>query len=559
MSIIVKEDKRNKTTPRTKTFSGVAGSIEQSKIDSQFGQSVGVDKNMGKNPSIYATNAEYSEMQRQQTTAEKIATQGGVNAAVATDVAESAMKAAAQQGATKGQVEEMAKSAGMDSAEAKKFAEAITSGAQSAKELIANGITGAAASLAGALSGGKTASDLAKVEAHGDTDTFVQAQRTSGLRDGATSMTQNIKAGEELTAQRQVEGIMNTVRPSDLNSTLKSLKDYGMVTEDSTLNNIQATQGEQFLKGKAAASAASMSKDDRLQVGKYSFNISSDVNSADTRVEATDASGLTTGRYVHDRTGVNIMNPAQKALASAGVDPTDAYMTNGRLAPNSNGAPAKADDDSTTAGEIAGVGVELIKDAGLVGMANQATKILRKDELPMTKEDLAKQGYSPVDGEPDTFQNDKGDIVEVNKDGKVVDAEGKIKTKPNPKAKTGLIYEGGEKIVKGIRSGVNKASDTLGITSSTNNVTDSEKEPIDGSPDKKDSNPDQGAGDKTKQGTPPNSNSEPSVTQKSEQGKSYKDVLNDFEEMKNTPPEEFAKKDIKQRVIFFLKNRQLYL
>jgi len=98
-----------------------------------------------------------------------------------------------------------------------------------------------------------------------------------------------------------------------------------MVTEDSTLDNVQATSGEQFIKGKAAAAAATMSKDDRLSFAGYSYHLSTDSTTGDTRVEATNAQGPTTGRYVHDKTGIKVDNPVQMMAERAGINTTEAY------------------------------------------------------------------------------------------------------------------------------------------------------------------------------------------------------------------------------------------
>ncbi len=72
--------------------------IEKSKSDSMFGQAKGVRKNYGVNKDMYSQNAEYGEESKQQATNAKIATQGGIAAAVATDVKAASMQAAEQVG-----------------------------------------------------------------------------------------------------------------------------------------------------------------------------------------------------------------------------------------------------------------------------------------------------------------------------------------------------------------------------------------------------------------------------------------------------------------------------
>lgn len=60
--------------------------------------------------------------------------------------------------------------------------------------------------------------------------------------------------------------------------------------------NVQATKGKQFMEGKAAATAATMSKDDRLSFVGYAYNIATDFTIRDTKVNGIDSQGLTTGR-----------------------------------------------------------------------------------------------------------------------------------------------------------------------------------------------------------------------------------------------------------------------
>jgi hypothetical protein len=302
-----------------------------------------------------------------------------------------------------------------------------------------------------------------------------------------------------------------------------ALKQYGMITEDSDVNNIKAASGEKFLQAKASASAAAMSKDDRLQIGKYSFNVSTDTNTGDTRVEASDATGLTTGRYVHDRTGVSIVNPAQKTLSNSGIDTTDSYMVNNRLsnsASNNGKGTTKSEENNTTPssfenattfGEVAGVGVEVLKDAAITTGANQASKALRKKEVPMTKSDLKEKGFTSVDG-TDKFKNDKGVIVKLNDKGNVVDLDENVMKKANPKKDMGYIYEGAKGILGGVKSGVKNVSDFTLESMGAKRLDNTSDSSNDSGPNEKNSGPDQETGKQTGHNPPPNNKFDPSIT-----------------------------------------------
>jgi hypothetical protein len=125
-----------------------------------------------------AINAQFGATSQALSTAAKIATQGGVDKAVATDVAEASMKAAMQQGATRGQIEELAKKAGMDNNLAKQFSSEIIKGSQEASELIKNGITDAGKELSFAMSASKTGSDIAMIDQAGGSDSFIERSKS---------------------------------------------------------------------------------------------------------------------------------------------------------------------------------------------------------------------------------------------------------------------------------------------------------------------------------------------------------------------------------------------
>ena len=84
------------------SFGEVQANIAKSKIDSEMGMATGIAKNLEQNSAMYVQNAQYSEMQRQQTADAKIQTQGGIDKAVSVDTREAAQKAAQQMGAVQG-------------------------------------------------------------------------------------------------------------------------------------------------------------------------------------------------------------------------------------------------------------------------------------------------------------------------------------------------------------------------------------------------------------------------------------------------------------------------
>jgi len=150
-------------TSQAKTLSQVKSSIAQSKIDSEFGQAIGVDKNYSKNPNIYAQNAQYSEMQKQQTTDAKISTQGGVANAVAIDTLESSQKASQQSGAVSGLEQE----------------------AEKIGDKIGKSAAGVIESIARDMSGGKLQKDHGAIFGAGGGAGYMAQSYKSGIEGGA--------------------------------------------------------------------------------------------------------------------------------------------------------------------------------------------------------------------------------------------------------------------------------------------------------------------------------------------------------------------------------------
>ena len=101
----------NTTSPMS--FAEVSANIAESQIDSLFGQATGIRHNLDKSPGIYFENAAYGEMSRQQATQAKIDTLGGVDKAVAFDVASASVKAGEDSKTLDGKIAAALASAGL--------------------------------------------------------------------------------------------------------------------------------------------------------------------------------------------------------------------------------------------------------------------------------------------------------------------------------------------------------------------------------------------------------------------------------------------------------------
>ena len=153
------------------SLSGTTSALDQSKIDSIKGQALAVKENVGKGVN-YAENAMYGEESKQQTTQAKINTQGGINSAVATDVAESTLKAARQQNMTAAEASaflQTPQGGNLNKVEADKLAQGIVDGSKQGGQELAKALMSAAMS-AGAVAHGETSlkstSSIATVDAN---------------------------------------------------------------------------------------------------------------------------------------------------------------------------------------------------------------------------------------------------------------------------------------------------------------------------------------------------------------------------------------------------------
>lgn len=321
-----------------------------------------------------ASNAQFGATSQALSTAAKIATQGGVDKAVATDVAEASMKAAMQQGATQGQIEELAKKSGMNDEAAKLFSKEIVSGSQEASELIKKGITDAGKDLSSSMSASKTGSDIRAIDTAGGHDSFVQlgkdqaslktAQSLTGAsaaksaefltKDGMTSEGMDaygIQAGESasiLGVKRDVFFGKNS--KDNISKLRKGMKDKGIEAHiangktkdeaesimESAFNSAGLTedaQGQDAINALAKMGAMNYASSKTLSAGGVQFNLGVGADGNFRIGEATAQESVKGGNQLD--TGANFKS-AQQAFVASGGDANDTqgfinYVKNSQL------------------------------------------------------------------------------------------------------------------------------------------------------------------------------------------------------------------------------------
>lgn len=174
---------------------------------------------------------------------------------------------------------------------------------------------------------------------------------------------------QPVTNQNSVERLKLSVKIGDMGFLVLifglSIYDFLKLTNPQP----RSSNPEQFLMARAAMRASSMGRDDRMQAAGYSFNVSTDATTGDTRVESTNSSGVTTGRYFHDQHGVRIDNPFQSSLQAMGINTTDAFMDNGRFG---GGVSANPSGESSSLGVWAGYGTQAITTTAVAFGADKA-------------------------------------------------------------------------------------------------------------------------------------------------------------------------------------------
>jgi hypothetical protein len=148
------------------TLAETLGTIDDAKIDSQVGQALGTMANKAVGVD-YTDNAMYGEMSNQQKTKAKLDAQGGVGGAVGIDVLDSSIKAKTQKDVLDEQLKNSGALKGLDDS-AKNIEKAADKLAQTA----------------GAMAGGKTASDISAIDSIGR-DKYIEQSKKSGVESAA--------------------------------------------------------------------------------------------------------------------------------------------------------------------------------------------------------------------------------------------------------------------------------------------------------------------------------------------------------------------------------------
>lgn len=101
-----------------------------------------------------------------------------------------------------------------------------------------------------------------------------------------------------------------------------TMSTVGVVTQDSTLDNIESTSGEAFAVGQARLAAGSMDRSERYTLGGTSINAVRDVTTGKARFESREGNVRTYGDEVNNNHGYNVKNPIQAGAKYLGADST---------------------------------------------------------------------------------------------------------------------------------------------------------------------------------------------------------------------------------------------
>jgi len=345
-----KEDlEKVKSSVKGKTFEDITGSIDKSKIQSAVGQARGIDKNIEKGVD-YAKNAAFSEMSKQQSTQKKIDTQGGVEQAVATDVAEAGLKANKQQQSVKRELQEQIADTLLKSNKdmtqkeshelAGKTAEAIIRGGKVMNEQLSNilgkGVkvdglkenarvsdieklaSSNAGNLAGTMSAAKTATDLKTTGLYNNSDDYVQSQVTGALSKEVKAKAKYDFSRSPKRIEEQFSEEFAQAKNANIgNEYIQDSLAYGLLKKDKN-GKLHLAQGEEYVKARALAAAGSMDRDDSFVMGGKRFNTSTNVVTGES---ITNIDGL---RKINmgNSTNMHLADPnnANEALVTESAD-----------------------------------------------------------------------------------------------------------------------------------------------------------------------------------------------------------------------------------------------
>jgi hypothetical protein len=327
---------KNPSTPKDESkahsWNELAEAQEGKRVKEFVGSGSGIIEKVSQNPNVYSENAMYGELSKASTTQAKIEAQGGIHKAVTVDTAESFIKAGMQKGSVAQQAAELAGGG----AEGTKIAEAIKNGSAEGADLLSAGIIRAAQSLGGAQSGAKTRGDMKNIEMTGGEEAFIQSAGVEGGKKGIVAKTQNIDLLDQEKSQNYINDIDSQVlqHQSDekRQTSVDRMKSAGMITQDSTVNDLNATSGETFAFAQAKLAAGAMDRSERFAIGGTSINAVRDTETGHARIESNSGNTFSDGDQVNHNYGVNVKNPMQFGAQYAGLETVKGGTDDGSVA-----------------------------------------------------------------------------------------------------------------------------------------------------------------------------------------------------------------------------------
>ncbi len=450
-------DEANRTGGVSKSLADVMGTIDQSKIDSQLGQAIGIEQN--RNAGVnYAQNAMYGEMSSQQSTMAKLDAQGGVHGAIKVDTTEASLKAKTQEDVLDAQLKQGGAKDGLDSG--------LKSLAQATDKL---------AQTAGTLAGGKTAGDIAGTGKYDSPAQYAEAQAKAASAEASKAKAKMLldkdqEANEKMTTNmlyRAGEGYVGDEKKEKVVQAAKQMEKAGLL-ERNEKGDLVASVGTKFSDGMAVLNSGDMGRDSQVQIAGTSMNIDRDMD-GNTRIAATSKESVDRGEGL----------------------------------------------DYSVSGYMGAVGVGALMGVGAVGAANQYSKHMAAEKVPMKMSDM--QGAKP-DGNGG-FVDSKGNGFGLNNKGEVV-RDGKVAMKDNPNYKKGYIKSAWDKQWDKQWEKVKKASAGDNAKANKNTVNETTDSGDNKTPNNNTNEGSQSNKNNVTQGTPPNDvNSKDSIAKNGESSK----------------------------------------
>ncbi|WP_428739847.1 conjugal transfer protein TraG N-terminal domain-containing protein [Sulfurimonas sp.] len=353
-------------------------SIDQANLDMQAGKAKGIKNNVDAGVN-YSDNAEYGEMSNQQSTKAKLDKQGGVDGAVHTDVLDAAIKAATQKDTLDKNLKQAGAEGGLDNS-IKELSTAIDK----------------LASTSGTIAGGKTKAGIDAVNTFDSDEQYIENQsklatQQASKEKGKLLLDKDLNANAALANEmiaRAGEGYIGDEKVKKMQQAESQLARAGLIKKQEDGSFIVAT-GSDFSNAMAVLNSGDMGRDNQVQIAGTSMNIDRDMDG-------------------------------------------NARFTNTSLDSTSRGEKL----DYSVSGFAGAVGVGIAMGAGGLGVANQYSKHLAPEKIPMTLDDMS--GYKDEGGGKYTDKNGKS--FTLNQNGEVV-RDGEVLKKDNPKYKKGYVKD----------------------------------------------------------------------------------------------------------------------